>query len=68
MWSGKTWEYKIVDDLPDGTVETNQSFLNELGREGWEVVAVKGGDEDHWPHVWLKRPRIYPVESRGSRK
>jgi hypothetical protein len=30
----KKWEYKIIEN------QTNEYFLNELGKEGWELVSL----------------------------
>ena len=49
------WEYKVIqiDASPVGGVApVMERTLNELGREGWELVAVWG-----YPFVlFLKRP------------
>ena len=42
-----TWEYLIVP-------ETERDRLADLGREGWELVAVGGGPDERL--LYLKRP------------
>jgi hypothetical protein len=42
-----TWEYLTVP-------ETERDRLADLGTEGWELVAVGGGPDDHV--LYLKRP------------
>lgn len=60
--SGSGWEYQI---LP--RVEADR--LNDLGREGWELVAV--GATDGGSELFLKRPlpgfrEQITLEQRGS--
>lgn len=44
---GAGWEYLILD-------RGDASRLNELGREGWELVAVSKADDG--VELFLKRP------------
>lgn len=48
------WEYRVVS-LRDGTYT---STLNELGAEGWELVAVCPDEPPREPPEQPKRPRI----------
>jgi len=34
------WEYKIIDDWLDGNPD-HEDELNDLGREGWELVTCQ---------------------------
>jgi hypothetical protein len=43
------WEYKVVNSL-------TEEQLNQLGSEGWELVAVAIAD-DHNPRQYLKRAK-----------
>ncbi|HEX8072501.1 MAG TPA: DUF4177 domain-containing protein [Pyrinomonadaceae bacterium] len=43
------WEYKVVNSL-------TEEQLNQLGAEGWELVAVAIAD-DHNPRQYLKRAK-----------
>ena len=58
-----TWEYKIevLDFLmdKDEPLRGIEAQLNELGKQGWEVVSVtpKMGRGDSWTFVYLKRPK-----------
>lgn len=38
------YEYKIIEDQYDGSCD-NEYELNELGKEGWELCAIK---VSHW--------------------
>lgn len=54
----KVWEYKVgAVSVLDGS--TLQSRLNELGEEGWELVAVENVSYTAPPSVlvYLKRPK-----------
>jgi hypothetical protein len=53
------WEYRFEALLLDGALQSVEDRLNEVGWEGWEVVAlvpkVKGGES--WTLALLKRAR-----------
>lgn len=49
----QTWEYQVVDIDP---AARSQDRLNELGAEGWELVAVSG--QEPGTRAYLKRPRL----------
>ena len=42
-----TWKYRVIREErgEDNKVETR---LNELGKEGWELVAVDSNDPNYW--------------------
>ncbi|MFN8676311.1 MAG: hypothetical protein U0Z70_08055 [Thermomicrobiales bacterium] len=44
---GDGWEYLILE-------RSEADRLNALGREGWELVAIAGGDDGI--ELFLKRP------------
>jgi hypothetical protein len=44
---GSTWEYLIIPDVDRGR-------LSELGRDGWELVAIGGNAPEAL--LYLKRP------------
>lgn len=43
------WEYKIAESL-------DESDLNELGEDGWELVAVTSNDSGSPLYFYFKRP------------
>src|SRR5688572_14731531 len=48
------WEYKIV--ALSGVRAEDQKFINELGGEGWELVAIEPSDHPGCvPSAYLKR-------------
>jgi hypothetical protein len=49
----RLWAYRLVVGEPD--IEDRERQLNELGRQGWELVAVqtRGGDP---ALMYLRRP------------
>ena len=46
-WTGQTWEYTFDSWM---TTKKTKDGINELGREGWEMVNADG------TVVWFKRP------------
>ncbi len=48
------WEYKVVDISTVGQDE-REKLMNELGRDGWELVCVSGSPLT--PSHYLKRPK-----------
>ncbi len=46
----QAWEYRVHRG------ELSQASLDELGREGWELVAV--GDQPSGTIAYLKRPAL----------
>jgi hypothetical protein len=54
------WEYLRVElpMLSRDQILSSDFQLNELGRDGWELVAVLGiGGDTQSLHCWLKRQR-----------
>lgn len=55
-----TWDYKEID--------LNLAQIQEAGREGWEVVAVYGVEQQSGDNKWtayyvlLKRPLERPAD------
>jgi hypothetical protein len=58
--AGRTvWEYKVVKLGPSSSPES-ESLLNQLGREGWDLVAFQPSSTRAYPGegtYTLKRPR-----------
>ena len=52
-WSGQKWEYMYVKSLDAYTQD-----LNELGQQGWELVAVSQIWESARGYAYFKRPII----------
>ena len=55
------WEYKIVYELGNSKLSPDQ-HLNNLGKDGWELVAVERASENHNANYIFKRPagKAYP--------
>jgi len=55
--ANKQWEYKLTYSTPPGPAglhpENQQQFLNELGKDGWILVAV----DPQTGLFYLKRPK-----------
>ena len=54
-----TWEYMVREfDVQDsGKILLLEDFLNEAGKDGWELVGVATTPTEHFTHlVYLKRP------------
>ena len=47
----QTWEYRVLTGAP------SQRQLDDLGRDGWELVSVSYGP-DGGPATYLKRPAL----------
>lgn len=47
----KKWEYMTSEPLWD-------KGLNDLGNEGWELVAVDGSGADHDARLYFKREKV----------
>jgi hypothetical protein len=56
--SKTVWEYKVVST---GTTEFKNADLNELGRQGWELIAVdhpiQNASSDYHLTYYLKRSK-----------
>lgn len=53
------WEYKVVRVGPSGSL-VSEAMLNELGRDGWDLVAFQPLDQRSYPGegaFYLKRLR-----------
>lgn len=53
----KAWEYRTTDPMP-------VSVMNELGQQGWEVVAVYPRFDNRPALIW-KRPTPSAPEPQG---
>lgn len=52
----KKYEYKVIDSVVPKRVNiTEESFLNKLGEEGWELVEIMGSP---FYRYYLKREII----------
>lgn len=49
------WEYKLVQHDMSNESPLDESRLNELGKEGWELVTVFI-QPDNKAHYYFKRP------------
>lgn len=54
------WEYKILRDVP------HEMILNELGEDGWELVAAGGTQATGGVMLFLKRPKPSPKSSNSN--
>ena len=63
VFSGERWEYKTIQHRSDTLPEDSE--LNVLGDEGWEVVTVldSGARQRSGLQILLKRKKIALVES-----
>jgi hypothetical protein len=52
-----TWKYKVMTLSNDAQV--NAKHLNELGSEGWELVAVHGHERAEF--AFLKQAAVEPT-------
>jgi hypothetical protein len=56
---GWKYEYKVVKVGPSASL-MSEALLNELGRDGWDLVAFQPLDQRAYPGegaFYLKRPR-----------
>ena len=52
----QTWEYKLL--IPVVAGPSLEAQMNQLGAEGWELVAVKRDNPPHYPLVcFFKRAK-----------
>lgn len=52
------WEYKIYDDK-DGVNVDDETGLNFLGEEGWELTAISKSHSPYGGHrYYFKRPKV----------
>jgi hypothetical protein len=50
-----TWKYKVIH-LGSGDDAEDESLLNDLGKDGWELVSVQWGpDDDYYLRAFLKK-------------
>lgn len=59
-----TWEYKIMD-LPMKT-DSNLNVLNQLGKDGWELIAVTTQTRASNPTAYFKRQTGTTTTGTGS--
>jgi len=50
---GLMFEYKIISTIDNGLHETK--LLNDLGKRGWELAAIRPGHENIGHLFYLKR-------------
>jgi len=58
MVDGMTWEYIVREfNVQDsGKILLLEEFLNEVGRDGWELISVATTPTENFTHlVYLKR-------------
>jgi hypothetical protein len=53
------WEYRLVGAMHLTTDASATELLNDLGSEGWELVAIDTSRSDH-PRYVFKRPSLVP--------
>jgi hypothetical protein len=56
---GLVWEYKVIKIGPSASPRS-ETFLNELGMAGWEMIAFQPSDEQAYSGegtFYFKRPR-----------
>ena len=58
------WEYRVLDALGDGPEV--EGTLNDLGQEGWELIATQTAGIVL--RLYLKRPRPTPRSPSRSRR
>ncbi len=51
------WEYKVENWKPGWLQGDIEKRLNELGKDGWELIALQWWDEGSSATIVLKRPR-----------
>ena len=49
------YEYKVVEHKKARSVKMWEDDMNKLGLEGWELVAIAGGDLEMPRSVWRKK-------------
>jgi hypothetical protein len=54
-----TWKY-CVDRVDRGEDNKAANRLDEIGKEGWELVAVDSHDPKHWV-FFLKKSEYEPI-------
>jgi hypothetical protein len=53
------WEYRVDRALRTDRDEESTARLNAHGKDGWELVSVKNGNNGYWT-FFLKRP-VYRI-------
>ena len=51
------WEYKTVWDQ----FQLSDSTLNQMGSEGWELVAFNKASSQVWSSGWTFKRRVRPI-------
>ncbi|OGS41293.1 MAG: hypothetical protein A3K77_04925 [Euryarchaeota archaeon RBG_13_31_8] len=54
------WEYKVIELYwEEGKIlDKNTKLLNDLGNDGWELVALADDDEYDGTIAYLKREKL----------
>lgn len=53
------WEYWVVNEHSDDSIESVCEMMNRCGRDGWEFVSVGShsyGGDTAWLYYYFKRP------------
>ena len=59
------WEYKVIP-MPNRIVAATEKALNELGRDGWELVAITPADKGFIGQAFFKRPLAEPAKKEEA--
>jgi hypothetical protein len=56
------WEYKVVVISPRGP----EAAFNEVGKDGWELVAIKPAELSMSPQAYFKRPKLDSIKKQAD--